>query len=139
MERTLIIAATPPSSICRILDGFVLDGLELCWVVVAGCCVIAVTIGPAIVGVIGCCGEFSVMGLPAVFHGVDAQGSSTVMVLEDTYMGPSQVVTGMRHCASSRLALVRSVVRGGCSWVNKTDGDEDFVEFEIGDRASHAW
>ncbi len=94
-----------------------LDELEPCWVVVVGCCAALAVVGVVAIATAGCCGEPSVMGLPTVFHGGDPQGSSTVMVVEDV-PPPGQVLTGMRHCGSSRLALVRNVVgRGDCSGV----------------------
>ncbi len=115
-----------------------LDALAPCWVVVPDRCVVAVTICPATVGVIGCCGEPSVMGVPTMFQGVDVHGSSTVTVLEDTPM-PGQVVTGMRHWASLRLALVSSVVAGGCPRVNRIHGGAEPVELAIGGHAADAW
>jgi len=73
-----------------------------------------------------------------MFQGVDVHGSSTVTVLEDTPM-PGQVVTGMRHWASLRLALVSSVVGGGCPRVNRIHGGAEPVEFGIGGHAADAW
>ncbi len=115
-----------------------LDALEPCWVVAPGCCTILTVVGVTAVATAGCCGEPSEMGVPAMFQGVDVQGSSTVTVLEDRPM-PGQVVTGMRHWASLRLALVSSVVGGGCPRVNSIHGGAEPVEFGIGGHAADAW
>lgn len=79
------------------------------------------------------------MGLPARLKGVDAHGSSTVMVLEDV-PPPGQVLTGMRHWASSRLALVRRVVgRGEGSGVGWDSGGEEPGNCVVGGHASDSW